>query len=94
MKNLKQALNKIVSIIKGKNKEDIKSLLLNLLLLLLLVCFIKLPIILVRDIFLEFFVALNNYTESALNTYYLIFNIIYAIVAVIAALKFITKKYN
>ena len=86
-------MQKISQIIKSKNKADLKTLTINTLWLIAIICLIKIPIILVRDFLLDFLVALENYSDKMLDIYDLTFNIVYGILIITTSIKFINKKY-
>lgn len=94
MKKLKLAVTRIVTIIKSKDKESIKKLAIDFLVIIIIVILIKVPIIFIRDFGVDFLIALDNYNEEMLNNYYLGWNIVYYLIVLITIIKSITKKYG
>jgi len=94
MKKIKQAKQNIINIVKSKERTKIKRLVIDLILLILLIIIIKLPVILIRDYFVDFLTALNNYSQKMLNYYFAAWNILYIIIIIIVIIKYIIKKYG
>ena len=93
MKKIKSSITQIIKIIKSKNKPELKTLAINFLWLIAIICLIKIPIILARDFLLDFLIALENYSDKMLKIYDLTFNVLYGILIIINSIKFINKKY-
>lgn len=91
---IKQAKQNIINIIKSKERAKIKKLVIDLILLILLIIVIKLPVILIRDYFVDFLTALNNYSQKMLNYYFIAWNIVYVIIVIIVIIKYLVKKYG
>lgn len=86
-----EAFSIIISSVQEKDKKKTGNIILFFLYLILLVIFIKIPFIYIRDIITNLF---NNIFKNDLsyNLWFLIIEIIYAITGIILFIKLIKKK--
>lgn len=93
LKGFKGAIKNFFRIISGSDKKQAKNAILYFLYLILLVIIIRIPLILIRDV-------LSTMLEDLISNgivnklYYLGFNIIYVLLAILVFTKMFTKRFK
>ncbi len=92
-KNIKffDAIKTIINIFEKKEKDEIKNIILFFLSTFFIIIIIKIPFIYVRDMVSNIFSSLTS-TDSVYNLWYLLFELLYAITAIIIFIKKIKKR--
>lgn len=93
MNELKNSLNNLIIILKSKNSKKKLIIVKDSLIYILILCFLKTPLVLIRDLVVDYF---NNMDiENILGTiFYWLFEILYILFIILMIRNWLIRKFS
>lgn len=93
MNELKNSLNNLIIILKGKNSKKKLVIVKDSLIYILILCFFKTPLVLIRDLVVDYFNNMN--IENTLgNIFYWLFEILYILFVILMIRNWLIRKFS
>lgn len=93
MNEFKKSLNKLIVVIKGNDSKKKINTIKSIVVLLLILCVCKTPLVLIRDLVVDYFNNMN--IENILgNIFYWLFEILYILFVILMIRNWLIKEFG